>query len=72
MPASRPPRPRRAIEHTTMLKRPLDRHPGADFQLVLKGPEGAVTCGFHQGRQLDAAQAVALRQAHPWEPSGGG
>ena len=55
-----------------MLRLPLDRHPGADFLLVLQDPAGGVTGAVHQGRVLDAAQAAALRQAHPWEPSGGG
>jgi hypothetical protein len=55
-----------------MLRRPLARHPGVDFLLVLQDPSGAVTAAFHQGRLLDAAQAVVLQSAHPWEPSGRG
>ena len=55
-----------------MLRRPLDRHPGADFLLVLQDPAGGVTGAVHQGRVPGPAEAVALRQAHPWEPSGGG
>lgn len=72
MPAPRTPRPRRVNEHTTMLKRPLDRDPGADFLLVLHNPTGSITGAVHQGRVLDATEAEALRQAHPRERSGGG
>lgn len=54
-----------------MLRRPLDRHPGADFLLVLQDPSGSLTGAVHQGRVLDADQAEALRRAHPWELSGG-
>jgi hypothetical protein len=55
-----------------MLRRPLDRHPGADFLLVLKDPSGGITGAVHQGRVLDEPQAVALQSAHLWQPSGGG
>jgi hypothetical protein len=58
------------IESPDLLSRPLDRHPGADWCLLLQGPDGAITGGFHQGRQLDAAQAVALQRAHRWQEAG--
>lgn len=70
MPAPRTTRPRRALETPLLLTRHLERHPHADWALLLQGPDGAITGGFHQGRQLDAAQAVALKQAHRWKPSG--
>ena len=65
-------RQRRVIETPVLLSRPLDRPPGADLCLLLKGPDGAISGGYHHGRQLDAQQAQALRQAHRWQPSGGG
>jgi hypothetical protein len=55
-----------------MLSRPLDRHPGTDYLLVLHNPAGAITAAFHQGRRLDADQTKDLLDQHPWEPSGGG
>jgi hypothetical protein len=58
------------IETPVLLSRTLDRHPGADWCLLLRGPDGAITGGFHQGRQLDAAQAVALQQTHKWQEAG--
>jgi len=67
------PRQRRANEQSKMLRRPLARYPGVDFLLVLQDPPGtAINATFHQGRRLDAAQAVALQSAHRWEPSRGG
>jgi len=69
MPAPRTPRPRRVVETPLLLSRPLVRLSGTDLCLLLKGPDGAITGGFHLGRQLDAAQAVALLQAHKWEES---
>lgn len=65
-----PTRPRRPLETPLLLTRPLERHPHTDWALLLQGPDGAITGGFHQGRQLDAAQAVALQRAHRWKPSG--
>jgi hypothetical protein len=70
MPASRTNRSRQPIETPVLLSRPLNRHPGTDWCLLLQGPDGAITGGFHQGRQLDAAQAVALQSAHRWQEAG--
>jgi hypothetical protein len=72
MPALRTTRPRQVIETPLLLSRPLERHPGTDWALLLQGPDGAITGGFHQGCRLDAAQAVALQLAHRWEATGGG
>jgi hypothetical protein len=70
MPASRTTRPRQVIEIPLLLSRPLERHPGTDWALLLQGPDGAITGGFHQGRRLDAAQALALQRAHRWQEAG--
>jgi hypothetical protein len=54
-------------EKATLLVRPTGKTPARDRFLLLKGPAGEVTGGFHHGDRLDAAKAQRLLQAHGWE-----
>ena len=55
-------------ETPVLLVRPTGKVP--DRFLLLKGPAGEVTGGFHHGDRLDAVKAQRLLQAHGWEEVG--
>lgn len=50
-----------------LLVRLTHKTPASDRLLLLKGPAGEVTGGFHHGDRLDAAKAQRLLQVHEWE-----